>query len=353
MRVAIVGFPYSGKSTLFSAISGLSAEQMKPAEENLAAVKIPDSRLDWLEALFKPRKRTEASIDFVDLPGSTEGETQRAGLTKHLPTLRQCDGLLLLVRAFESESVPLHNDRLDPQADYAELRDELLLADMFSCDTRIERLEKSIGKPTRDRENQKAELALLQRCREALENEKPLRDVVQPGEEEKMLRSFGFLTQKPILLAVNVGENQLASPPTINAPEAAVTFAVSAEIEAEIMQVAPEDRQEFMDGYGITELARDRIINASFNATGMIVFLTGGEDEVRAWPIVKGTPANEAAGKIHSDLQRGFIRAETVAFEDLKEAGSMRDAKAAGKVRLEPKTYIVQDGDILNIKFNV
>ncbi len=354
MRVAIVGFPYSGKTTLFRAISGVSQDHLKPAEENLATVKVPEPRLEWLEQLFKPRKRTEASIDFVDLPGSAEGDSAQAGLAKHLPTLRQSDAMVVTLRAFPSEAVPMHDNRIDPERDLAELREEMLLADLLICDNRIEKLEKAITKPTKDRDQQKHELDLLGKCRDALENERPLREVVQPGEQERMLRSFGFLTQKPIIVAINIGEEQIGAEPPFRDPDAAATIAVCAELEAEILQMDREDRPMFMEEYGILSLARERIIRACFDALGLIVFFTGGgENEVRAWPIPKGTTAAEAAGKIHSDLQRGFIRAETVAFDDLYAAGSMREAKAAGKVRLEPKSYIVQDGDLMTIKFNV
>ncbi len=353
MRVAIVGFPYCGKSALFRAISGIPADHLKPAEENLASVKVPEPRLELLEQLFKPKRRIEAAIDFVDLPGSGEGDGEHAGLTKHLPTLRQCDALLVIVRAFESGAVPMHGNRIDPERDLAEMHDELLLADMFICDNRIDKLEKAVTKPTKDSEQQKHELDLLKRCREALENEQPIRDIVQPGEQEKMLRSFGFLTLKPLLVVINVAEDKIGREPPFHDPRAATTFALCAEIEAEIIQMDRKDRPEFMDGYGIQALARDRIIHSCFDALGMIVFFTGGDTEVRAWAIPTNTPVVEAAGKIHTDMQRGFIRAETIAYDDLHAAGSFREAKSADKVRLEPKNYIVQDGDVINIKFNV
>lgn len=353
MRVAIVGFPYAGKTALFRAISGIPQDHLKLAEENLAAVKVPEPRLEWLEGFFKPRKRTEVTIDFVDLPGSGEGDREHAGLAKHLPTLRQCDALLVILRAFESEAVPVHGDRVDPQRDLAEMRDELLLADLLICDARIEKLEKALTKPTPDHEQQKRELALLKRCREALENEQPLREVVEAGEPEKMLRNFGFLTLKPMLLVINIAEDRIGSAAPFQDPHVAATFPVCAELEAEIIQMDRADRPEFMKEYGILALARDRIIRASFEALGMIVFFTGGDVEARAWAVPQGTTAVEAAGKVHTDMQRGFIRAETVAFDDLYAAGTMRDAKNAGNVRLEPKSYVVQDGDVLNIKFNV
>lgn len=352
MRVALVGFPLCGKSTLFTAISGVGRGQLQAAEENLAAVKVPDPRLDWLEQIYKPRKKTEANMEFVDLPGSTDADA-RAGLSRHLPTLRQADALLLVVRAFESAAVPAYQDRVDPQRDLGLIRSEMVLADLLICDNRVEKLEKAILKPTKDREQQKAELELLQRCRACLESEQPLAGVVQPGDEQKMLRSFGFLTQKRTVVVVNVGEEAVAKDAPFEDPQAGATIAACATLESEIIQIDPAERAEFMTGYGIRTLARDRIIRACFDALNMICFLTAGEDECRAWPIPRGATAVEAAGKIHSDLARGFIRAETIAYDDLHAAGTMRDAKAANKVRQEPKGYVVADGDIMNIKFNV
>lgn len=353
MRIAIVGFPFAGKTAVFRAVSGMARDHLKVAEENLASVKVPEPRLDFLEALYKPKKRTEATIEFVDMPGSAEGDREQAGLARHLPTLRQSDALVVVLRAFESPAVPMPEGGLDPQRDLRLLRDEMLLADLITCSTRVERLEKAVQRPSKDREQQKRELDLLQECKAALESEKPLSTVIATDDQERMVRSFGFLTQKPLVVVVNVGEDAVGQEPPFTDEQASATIALAAELEAEIMQVEPEDRAAFMEDYGIQTLARDRIIRACFDALGLIVFLTTGEDEVRAWPIRRGTAAQEAAGKIHSDLERGFIRAETVAFDELQAAGDMRAAKAAGHVRQEPRGYIVQDGDILNIKFNV
>ncbi len=353
MRVAVVGFPFSGKTSVFTAISGVSADHLKPAEENLAAVQIPEPRLEVLEALFKPKKRSAATMDFIDLPGSAEGDVEKAGLDKHLPTLRQADALLLVVRAFQSASVPAHQGRVDPQRDLSQLRDEMLLADLAICSARIEKLEKAITKGTQDRDQQKHELELLRRCNDALENETPLSAVVQPGAEEKMLRSFGFLTQKPVSLVINIDEEQIGQEPPFRDPHASETLPVCAALEAELMQMDPADRPAFMADYGVETLARDRVVRACSDALSLIFMMTFGPEEVRAWPLVRGTTAIEAAGKVHTDLARGFIKAETVPFDDLQAAGSLRDAKAAGKVRLEPKGYVVQDGDVITIKFNV
>ncbi|MGD8453761.1 MAG: DUF933 domain-containing protein [Phycisphaerae bacterium] len=353
MRVAIVGFPFSGKTSLFTAVTGLSRDHLKAAEENLAAVHVPEPRLDFLFELFKPKRKTEATVDFVDLPGSAEGDSQHAGLTKHLPTLRQCDALLIIVRAFESESVPAHEGRIDPRRDLRMLRDEMLLADLTICAGRIEKLEKTIHKPSPDQDQRKQELALLKKINEALENERPLREIIQP-QDERLVRGFGFLTLKPAVTVLNVGEDHIGEPPAFKDELAAATFAVCAPLEGELLQMEPGERAPFMADYGIQALARDRLVRACFDALGMIFFLTGGgPDEVRAWIIPQGATAVEAAGKIHSDIARGFIRAETIAFDDLRAAGNMRDAKAAGKLRQEHKQYIVQDGDVITFKFNV
>jgi GTP-binding protein YchF len=353
MRVAIVGFPFSGKTALFRAITGIPADHLKPAEETLAAVHIPEPRLLLLEKLYRPKKRTEATMDFVDLPGSAEGDVEKAGLEKHLPTLRQADALVLVLRAFKSDTVPPHQGAVNPQRDLVQLHDEMLLADLTICTGRVEKLEKALTKPSNQHEQQKHELELLARCRAALESEKPLRSVVRPGEEEKLLRSFGFLTQKPVTLVANVGEDDIGRDPPLRDPHATATFAVCAALEADLIQMEPADRPAFMAEYGIQALARDRIVRACFDALGLIFMLTAGPEEVRAWPLPRGTTAVDAAAKVHTDLARGFIKAETVAFDDLNAAGSLRDAKAAGKVRLEPKSYVVQDGDVITVKFNV
>jgi GTP-binding protein YchF len=353
MRIAIVGFPYSGKTCLFMAVSGVPRDHLKPTEENLATVKVPEPRLEWLERVFQPKRCVEAAIDFVDLPGSAEGDVKHAGLAKHLPTLRQSDALVLVVRAFKSDAVLAHEGRVDPRRDLTQLRDEMLLADLEGCDNRVQKLEQAIAKPTQDRDEQKRELDVLLRCRAALENERPLRQVIQPGEEEKLLRSFGFLTQKQVVLVINVGEQDIGREPAFRDDQAAATFALCAELEAGLIQMDRGDRPEFMAEWGIPVLARDRIIRACYDALGMITFFTFAHDEVRAWAIPTGTTAVEAAGKIHTDMARGFIRAETVAFDELKAAGSLKDAKSAGHLRQEHKNYVVQDGDVITIKFHV
>jgi len=354
MRVSVVGFPYSGKTSVFCAVTGIPRDHLRPGEENVAAVKVPEPRLDFLFEMFKPRRKTEASIDFVDLPGSVEGASERAGLSRHMPTLRQSDALLIVLRAFRSESVPAHGDRVDCAGDLRQLRDEMLLADLESCSARVEKLEKAIAKHGRDQDQLRHELGVLLRCREALESERPLREVVEPGDEEKLLRSFGFLTQKPVVVVVNIDEQDIGKEPPLRDSQAAATLAVCAPLEAELILLDPADRGAFMAEYGIQALARNRIVRACFDALGMICFFTAvGSEEVRAWAIPAGSTAVEAAGKVHSDMARGFIRAETISFDDLRAAGSLRQAKATNKIRQEPRHYIVQDGDVITFKFSV
>jgi len=352
MRVAIVGLPYSGKTSLFLALSGVPRDHLNPAGENLASVKVPEPRLDLLVELFKPRRRAEATLDFCDLPAAPEEEA-RAGLSRHLPALRQSDALLIVLRAFRSSSVPDPPDGIDPQRDLQRLREEMLLADLLACDNRLEKLEAALRKHTRDHDQNRREHELLRRCRQALEAETPLREVLRAPDDEKLVRSFGFLTQKPVVTVINVDEEAAGHPPPFADPHAAETLALCARLEAEIAELDPADRSAFLGAYGLTEPARERVIHACFKALDLICFLTVSENEARAWEVRRGTTAIEAAGRIHTDFARGFIRAETVAYKDLKAAGSMRQAKAAGKVRQEPKHYVVQDGDILNIKFNV
>ncbi|HOA75081.1 MAG TPA: redox-regulated ATPase YchF [Phycisphaerae bacterium] len=354
MRIAFVGPPQSGKSTLFRAVTGQPPSSHPVMGEQMASVKVPDPRLDVLAAMYKPKKYTEATIDVLDVPGfSHETASQQAEFRKALPSIRQSDAIVAVVRAFENPSVPPYRNRVDPKADLDELLSELLFCDLDTVTTRIERLEKALTKPTKTHEQEKKELELMRRLQQALESEQPVTTAIETDEERKALASYAFLTELPLVVVINVNESQAAAPPPFVCEHARATIALCAETEEQIAGLEPADRQAFLDDLGVKVPARDRLIQVCYDAVGLISFLTCGEDEVRAWSVRKGSTAVEAAGKIHTDLARGFIRAETVAFEDLKAAGDMKAAKAAGKVRLEGKNYIVQDGDILNIKFNV
>ncbi len=355
MRFAIIGPPQSGKSTLFSALTGQPLDPAHGRAERLATVDVPDERLDYLFEVYKPKRRTPAHLEFLDLPGISLADAQgQAEFRKAMDPVRRCYGIVIVVRAFESDAVVPYRNRVNPQADLEELHMELIFADLEQVVARIEKLEKSTLKPTKTRDAELRELALMRRVREALEAEKPVLAAIHNEEERNIATSFGFLTLKPVVVVVNVGESAAAAPPPFQAAHAELTIALAAELEAEISQLEEKDRAAFLADYGLTEPARIRFIRTCYSSLGLISFLTaGGTDEVRAWTIKKGTTAAEAAGKIHTDMQRGFIRAETVAWDDLKACKDLKGAKAAGKMRLEPKHYVVQDGDVITFRFNV
>lgn len=356
MNVALVGHPLSGKSTLFSALTGMEHAQASGYSEKgrLGAVKVPDERLDWLGELTKAKKITQASLEFTDLPGLsflTSGDQHQS--VKLMGNIRQTDMLLLILRAFDNPAVPAYRDRIDPGADLAELRNEFIFADLEQVSNRIEKLTKQITKPTPEREHQKQELALLEKGGEVLEAERGLAEIIHTPEEAKTVSSFGFLTEKPMAVVVNVSENQRQNPPVVSSYGEIQQLALCASLEYELVQLGEEERVEFMAEMGVESLASASVIHCCYEALGLISFLTYTHDECRAWSVPGGTEAVEAAGKIHSDIQRGFIRAEVVAFEDLKAAGDFKQAKAANKVRLESKQYAVQDGDVITFRFNV
>lgn len=349
MKTTIVGLPKSGKSTLYSAVTGRLTDPYAAPEIHHGQVHVPDSRLEFLTQLCKPKKVTEATIEFVDVPGcSLDDPKGQEEWRRLLPEVRQAELLVVVVRDFKNESVPLFRDRLDPMADFQAVWDELIFADLDTVTKRIEKLENSLKKPAKH-DAEKRELALLQRCGEALESETPLSTVLTTEEDRKQVASFAFLTQKPMVCVRNVSDDQAATGQGVSADHVEASLALSASIEAEIAMLEPEDRAAFLDDLGLTAPARDRLIQTCYTACGLISFLTMGPDEVRAWPVRAGSNAVEASAKIHTDIAKGFIRAETVAFEDLKSHTDMKGAKAAGKVRAEGRTYIVNDGDILNI----
>lgn len=360
MRIAIIGLPNSGKTTVFNALTRGTAETAAYSsgqlEPNLATVKVPDERLNVLAQMFRPKKTTPAEVQYVDVAGLGGGKPQREGLPPALLNyISGADALLHVVRAFEDAAVAHPEGSVDVVRDINTLDLELAFSDLAIIERRLARLTTEIGKMSaREREERIAERDLLVRLQEALEAERPIRDLALTDEEERSIRGYQFLTAKPMLVVVNIGEDQLtASPAVAYDHRQSAVVPLCGKIEAELAQLDDEDARAFMDDLGISEPARNRVIQVSYELLGLVSFLTAGPDEVRAWTIRRNTPAVEAAGVIHSDIQRGFIRAEVVAYDDLVAAGGMNEAKKAGTVRFEGKQYIVQDGDVCHFLFNV
>ena len=359
MQIGIVGLPFSGKSTLFSTL--LRHKTHEPGAKMNAergVVKVPDERLDKLTEMFKPKKKVNATIEYIKVPG-LEGESAgtRGLPAQFLANLKTVDALLILVRAFENEYYPHPLNRIDPKADIEYINSEFLLSDLGIVENRYDKLKKLVNK-TQD-EKDRRELALFEKLKAHLEQEKPLREMDFDEHEQLILKGYQFLTAKPVLYVINIEEKEIPDAEKIEqsfseyvGKNAAVT-SLSAEIEKEISELDEEDAQVFMEDLGIKEPALHKLIRKSYELLGLISFFTVGEDECRSWPIRKGTNAQKAAGHIHTDLEKGFIRAETVHYDDLIRLGSMAACKEHGLVRLEGKDYIVQDGDILNIRFNV
>jgi ribosome-binding ATPase len=353
MKVALVGLPKSGKSTVFAAVTGQTVDPYAAPEVRHAVVRVPDERLAYLTKICNPKKVIEATIEFLDVPGaSLEDVAGQEEWRRLLPQVRLADLLVVVVRDFENASVPAYKNRVDPRADFLAVWEEFIFADLDTVTTRVDRIEKSLKKPTKTHDAEKRELALLIRCREALEAEKPLSTVIQTEEEKRQLGSFSFLTEKKIVCVRNVSENQANDAVPLDVPNVADSIALSAAIEADIAALDASERDAFLRDLGIDSPARDRLIRACYRAGGMISFLTMGPDEVRAWTIHEGDTAVQAAARIHTDLANSFIRAETVSYDELVANTDLKGAKAAGKVRKEGKQYIVQDGDILNILAN-
>lgn len=352
MKVGIIGFARSGKTTLFNALTGAQAEvgAFGSREANVAVLKVPDERVDRLAELYKPKKVTYAEFQFVDIAPNEAGGEDKALDAAALTLLKNVDALVHVVRAFENEGVMHPHGSVDPVRDARDLEDELRIADLIIIEKRLERLEKE-GKKDREHE-------LLVRAREHIEAEHSLRTLPLDAAEAKALRGFEFLSQKPMMLVGNYGEYQIgADDPSglaaFAAPSGLTLIDLCGAMEMEVAQLPPEERTGFREELGLGEESRVRFLQTAYDMLGLMSFLTAGEPEVRAWTIEKETKAVDAAGVIHSDIQRGFIRAEVVSFDDLMSAGSMAKAKEAGKVRLEGKDYLVQDGDVILFRFNV
>lgn len=347
MKLGIVGLPQSGKTTIFNALTHRSGDpaggggKIVPIQ---GVVTVPDSRVDWLTDLYKPQKKTFAQVTYIDLqamPGALENKQEY--MAQLLIHLRPVDALLMVVRNFPDPSGAPPN----PQGDFRELQDEFLLADLATVEKRLERLTQELKKGKKPIGTEKE---LLETAATLLNQEKPLRSQPELASAPE-LRGFTFLSAKPLLVVVNNTDDDEALPDaTFDGTEAIV---VRGKLEMEMAQLSDEEAEAFRQDFGISESALDRVIGRSYTLLNLATFLTVGDDEVRAWTIRRGLPAVEAAGVVHSDMQKGFIRAEVVAYDDLRRAGDYAAARKLGVVRLEGKTYPVQDGDIINFRFNV
>ena len=361
MELGIIGLPNSGKTTIFNALTASQAATSNVSsgkfETHVATVTVPDPRVDRLSRMFQPRKTTFARIQFNDIAGLQRGITRNGGLNGALLTqLSQNNALVHVVRAFEDGRVPHSEGEVSPTRDIDTLDEELILSDLSIIERRIERLEHSLSKSKNgEREVYLAEKTLLLKLSASLEQEIPIRDLDLNPTEEKMTRGFQFMTAKPVLLVLNSGDNggDRASEFRTYRHRRAATVHLKGSLEAEIAQLDAEDARAFLAEYGIKEPGLQRAIRLAYELLGLISFFTVGEDEVRAWTVNRGANAVDAAGAIHTDLARGFICAEVIHYDDLIASGSLAAARQRGLLRLEGRDYIIQDGDVVNIRFNV
>lgn len=361
MRLGIIGLPNSGKTTIFNALTG-SSYPVEPfssgqLEVHTAVVNVPDARVNVMSDVYRPRKTTYATVTYTDIGGLDKGVGE-GGLSGPMRNeLQQVDGLLHVIRAFTNDDVLHPQDTIDPLRDLHTMDSEFLLLDLIAVENRLERLEveRKKGKP----ENKlliAKETELMERLHAHLESEQPLRDMPLAPDEIKLVRGYGFLTLKPVMVIFNTGEND--PDPAADLPydhQQTIIVTLKGQLEADIAQLDdPDDVALFLAEYGLAQTSRERVLQLSYELLGIQSFFTYGEDEVRAWPIRRGATAVEAAGTIHSDLARGFIRAEVVGYDDFVAVGrNMSAVKAAGKARLEGKDYVVKDGDMLVVRFAV
>lgn len=364
MKLGMVGLPNVGKSTLFNAITNAGAQSANypfcTIEPNVGMVSVPDERLDKLAEMYHPDKFTPATIEFVDIAGLVKGASQGEGLgNKFLSHIREVDAIIHVVRCFDNDDITHVDGSVDPARDIETINLELILSDLDILARRIDNRKKAMkGDKTIT-----GEVAFLQRLAAEMEQGKTARAIDISDEEAEYLKEVSLLTIKPVIYACNMGENDFEAGIENNKyyqivteianTEGAETFPICAEMEAEIAELEPDEKEAFLEDMGLEKSGLDRLIKKSYSLLGLISYLTAGKPEVRAWTIKKGTKAPQAAGKIHTDFERGFIRAEVVSFDDLMACGSMTAAKDKGLVRSEGKEYVMKDGDIVLFRFNV
>jgi GTP-binding protein YchF len=354
MQLGLIGMPQVGKTTLFELLTGTEDKGNSQGKTNTAIARVPDERIDYLSGVFKPKKTTYAQLELIDIPGLMPGAEKSA--TVFLDTVRRSDALLHVVRLFDDESVPFIYDSIDPIRDIETISYELLLSDLDLIEKRIGRINKN-----KKRSLMLKELSLLERLKNALGDEKPISSINIDNEEQDIMNTYQFLTNKPLLLCLNLNEGDIKNG-LYPKKEDVVRYGqehqiplveVAVSIEKEISELEPDEKDIFLEELGITETGLVKISRTMYQRLGLISFFTVGEDEVRAWTIEAGTSARKAASKIHSDIERGFIRAEVVDYQVFKELGSMAAIKEKGLFRLEGKEYVVKDGEIVHFRFNV
>lgn len=357
LRAGIIGLPLVGKTTIFTLLTQAKIAAHKK-EPNLGIATVPDERLAPLAKIFQPKKITPVTIEYTDVAGIVKGEAAKE--SPYLNSLRQVDLILHVVRSFKDESVPHAGNDIDPRRDINVLEFELMLADLIAIDKRLDRLAKDM-KRAKSRDNE-IEFEILKKLKFALEQEQPLRELDLPEEEEKKMRGFAFLSAKPVLYAISVGEEELSDiDRTLTSyglrdhakKRNAGLLVMSPKIEKEISELPPQEALAFLRELGLKELATNRLIKETYTLLNLITFFTGNENEVRAWSIKRATTALKAAGTVHSDFERGFIRAEVVKYDDLIAQGSLHAAREKGLLKLEGKEYVVSDGDVINFRFHL